>query len=86
MQDAQDVMSMLVKAQNEQGEMELDDPQVNRKRKLTIIFISPCSGVLHDKFVGSDVQDHWARFCPVPAYCHGATNPGSRSKATGCVC
>ena len=28
MQDAQDVMGMLVKVQNEQGEMEPDDPQV----------------------------------------------------------
>lgn len=28
MQDAQDVMDMLVKVQNEQGDMEPDDPQV----------------------------------------------------------
>ena len=28
MQDAQEVMDMLVKVQNEQGEMETDDPQV----------------------------------------------------------
>ena len=28
MQDAQDVMDMLVKVQNDQGEMEPDDPQV----------------------------------------------------------
>ena len=29
MQDAQEVMGMLVKVQNEQGEMEPDDPQVS---------------------------------------------------------
>jgi hypothetical protein len=28
MQDAEEVMDMLVKVQNEQGEMETDDPQV----------------------------------------------------------
>ncbi len=28
MQDAQEVMDMLVKVQNEQGDMEPDDPQV----------------------------------------------------------
>lgn len=28
MQDAQEVMAMLVKVQNEQGDMEPDDPQV----------------------------------------------------------
>ena len=31
MQDAQEVMGMLVKVQNEQGDMEPDDPQVRTK-------------------------------------------------------
>ena len=30
MQDAQEVMDMLVKVQNDQGEMEPDDPQVRK--------------------------------------------------------
>ncbi len=30
MQDAEEVMDMLVKVQNEQGDMETDDPQVRR--------------------------------------------------------
>lgn len=29
MQDAEEVMDMLVKVQNDQGEMETDDPQVS---------------------------------------------------------
>ena len=33
MQDAQDVMGMLVKVQNDQGDMEPDDPQVRREGK-----------------------------------------------------
>ena len=33
MQDAQDVMDMLVKVQNDQGDMEPDDPQVRREGK-----------------------------------------------------
>ena len=33
MQDAQDVMDMLVKVQNDQGDMEPDDPQVRREEK-----------------------------------------------------
>ncbi len=32
MQDAQDVMEMLVKIQNDQGDMETDDPQVSEGR------------------------------------------------------
>ena len=34
MQDAQDVMDMLVKVQNDQGDMEPDDPQVKQTRNL----------------------------------------------------
>ena len=33
MQDAQEVMDMLVKVQNDQGEMEPDDPQVKPQGK-----------------------------------------------------
>ena len=33
MQDAQDVMDMLVKVQNDQGDMEPDDPQVKQGRE-----------------------------------------------------
>lgn len=44
MQDAQDVMGMLVKVQNEQGEMEADDPQVLLPRntsRLSACTLSP---------------------------------------------
>ena len=33
MQDAQEVMGMLVKVQNDQGDMEPDDPQVRKWKK-----------------------------------------------------
>ena len=42
MQDAQDVMDMLVKVQNEQGDMEPDDPQVRTKIKLITISADSC--------------------------------------------
>ena len=42
MQDAQDVMDMLVKVQNEQGDMEPDDPQVRTKIELITISADSC--------------------------------------------
>ena len=36
MQDAQEVMDLLVTVQNEQGEMETDDPQVSVPRPLSL--------------------------------------------------
>lgn len=59
MRDAQDVMGMLVKVQNEQGEMELDDPRVNRKRKLTTIFLNFPSVQV------SYMISSWARMCKI---------------------
>lgn len=58
MQDASDVMQLLLKTQTDFNDMEDDDPQI----------------FLHDLSVGQDVQNPWERIPAVPSCGYGATD------------
>ena len=46
----------------------------------------PFAGVIHDQRVGTHVQDHRSRVCPLPSRRHDATDTGSQSQARDCIC